>query len=109
MPGVMADAGLRDPGKLDYVDRFTEDQAGSPVKDKQYFPLKDLYAVDNACREAFGFNPTGYEPQLCPREAQPTRRPKPESTQAPPVEDGCQPDPTCPFGWDAINCMCPVG
>jgi hypothetical protein len=67
MYGAIADAGLKDVGKLDYVDRFTEAEAGSPVKDKLNYPLKALYAVDNTCREAFGFSPTGYEPQLCPR------------------------------------------
>ncbi len=89
MIGVMADAGLKDVGKLDYVDRFTEEQAGSPVKDKKYYPLGELFAVDNTCFEAFGFKPTGYEPRLCPRD-EPTpapRTPKPGSTQPPAV--GC--------------------
>jgi hypothetical protein len=74
MMGVLADAGLKDVGKLDYVDRFTEEQAGSPIRGRKAYPLKELYAVDNTCREAFGFTPTGYEPQLCPR-AEPTPEP----------------------------------
>ena len=84
MLGVLADAGPKDPGKLDYVDRFTAAEAGSSVRDNKYYPLKALFAVDNVCREAFGFTPTGYEPQLCPREAPPaTKKPKatPEVTQ----------------------------
>jgi hypothetical protein len=68
MFGAIADAGLKDVGKLDYVDRFSEAEAGSPVKDKKYYPLGALFAVDNTCREVFGFTPTGYEPQLCPRD-----------------------------------------
>jgi hypothetical protein len=76
MLGVMADAGLTDVKKLDYVDRFKESEAGSPVKDKSSYPLKALFAVDNVCREAFGFKSTGLEPQLCPREPAPTREPK---------------------------------
>jgi hypothetical protein len=75
MYGAIADAGLKDVGKLDYVDRFTEAEAGSPVEDKQHYPLKALHSVDNTCREAFGFEPTGFEPQLCPR-AEPTPAPK---------------------------------
>jgi len=71
MIGVIADAGLKDPAKFDYNDRFTEADAGSPIKSKQYYPLKALYAVDNTCWEAYGFKPTGYEPKLCPR-AEPT-------------------------------------
>jgi hypothetical protein len=75
MMGAFADAGLKDPGKLDYNDRFTEAEAGSPIKDKVYYPLKALFKYDNTCREAFGFNPTGYEPQLCPKEPPPTGHP----------------------------------
>jgi hypothetical protein len=67
MLGVLADAGLKDVGMLDYVDRFTEEEAGSPERSEEEYPLKALYSVDNVCREAFGFKPTGYEPQLCPR------------------------------------------
>jgi hypothetical protein len=74
MMGVVADAGLKDPGKFDYNDRFTEAEAGSPIKDKQYYPLKALYAVDNTCWEAFGFPPTGYEPKLCPKEIPSTKK-----------------------------------
>jgi len=67
MYGPIADGGLKDIGKLDYVDRFTEEQAGSPIRSSKYYPLKALYAVDNVCREVFGF--TGdvlkREPQRC--------------------------------------------
>jgi hypothetical protein len=72
MFGVLADAGLKDVSQLDYVDRFTEEQAGSPIKNKKFYPLKALYAVDNTCREAQGFDAQGYEPMLCPREIPPT-------------------------------------
>jgi hypothetical protein len=101
MLGVLADSGIQDVTKLDYVDRFTEAEAGSPVKDKQYYPLKSLFEVDNACREAFGFKPTGYEPQLCPR-AEPT--PQPRSTP-----NVCQPPPYCTgqwFIWHQDTCYC---
>lgn len=65
--GAITDAGLRDPGRMDYVDFFSEAQAGSPVRDSQYYPQKELYAVDTTCNAAFGFVPTGYEPKICPR------------------------------------------
>ncbi|MBI3738325.1 MAG: hypothetical protein HY258_04700 [Chloroflexi bacterium] len=90
MLGVLADAGLKDPGKFDYNDRFTEAEAGSPIKNKQYYPLKALYEIDNTCWEAFGFKPTGYEPKLCPRE-----EPKPQKTPS-----ACEPPPYChPPDW----------
>jgi len=63
--GVLADGGLKSIEDLDYVDRFSEEEAGSPVRDEKYFPLKALYGVDNVCREAFGFTGTGQEPQRC--------------------------------------------
>jgi hypothetical protein len=76
MYGVLADAGLKDVGKLDYVDRFQESEAGSPVKDKKYYPLGALFAVDNTCREVFGFKPNGYEPMICPKDQpNPTKKP----------------------------------
>ncbi len=108
MLGVIADAGLKDNQKLDYVDRFTEEEAGSPVKDKQYYPLAALHSVDNSCREAFGFKSTGYEPQLCPRAAPPTREPRePQPGEPPPP--ACVRDPTCVgcgYEWDDASCSC---
>jgi hypothetical protein len=108
MLGVLSDAGLKDPGKLDYVDRFTEAEAGSPVKDKQYYPLGELHSVDNTCQEAFGFKPTGYEPKLCPRpDVQPTRKPG-----DPPPTPGCPlSDPICAqqgpgHYFDEPSCTC---
>jgi len=66
--GVLADAGLRDVSQMYYNDRFTEDEAGSPEKNEKEYPLKALYAFDNACREAYNYNAIGYEPLLCPRD-----------------------------------------
>jgi hypothetical protein len=65
MYGVIADGGMKSIADLDYVDRFTEEEAGSPVRDQQTYPLKALYAVDNVCREVFGFTGTKQEPQRC--------------------------------------------
>lgn len=65
MYGVIADGGLRSVADLDYVDRFTKEEAGSPVRDQQNYPLKGLYAVDNVCRQVFGFTGTRQEPQRC--------------------------------------------
>jgi hypothetical protein len=105
MLGVIADAGLKDVTKLDYVDRFTEEEAGSPVKDKKNYPLKALFAVDNTCQEAFGFNPLGYESKLCPHpDAQPTKQTTPPT--------GCQPPSGgCGAGyywWPSPHCACSI-
>ncbi len=97
MWGVWADAGLRDPGKFNYNDRFTYEQAGSPIKGNVNYPIKAIYQVDNTCWAAFGFKPTGFEPHLCPPLApQPTKQPKPGPTfyLPPPAICTCS---TCPW------------
>lgn len=107
MLGVIADAGLKDPTKLDYVDRFSIAEAGSPVKENQNYPLQDLFLVDNTCRDAFGFDPTHYEPQGCPVPA--TSTPKPRMPEPNLTPGGC-PDPgNCQYGWDPTYCMCIIG
>jgi hypothetical protein len=110
MLGVLADASSKDVSKLDYVDRYSEAEAGSPIKEKEYYPLKALYGFDNACREAFGFIPTGYEPQLCPRD-EPTRQPRTPQPDGPTEDLGCQePSPPCPYGWAGEpDCYCIPG
>lgn len=99
MLGVFSDAGLKDVGKLDYVDRFTEIEAGSPIEDKSSYPLKSLYAVDNTCQEAYGFEPNGYEPKLCPR---PEPTPAPRTPQAGCTEPGQYSDQS---SCEAASCV----
>jgi len=98
--GVLADAGLNDVGRMYYNDRLTEPEAGSPEKSEKYYPLKGLYAFDNACREAYNYKETGLEPQLCPRDE---ATPRPRATEA----QYCPPPVTyvCP-NWDPVNCVC---
>ncbi len=65
MFGVVADAGIKSVEDYDYVDRFTEEEAGSPERGEKDYPLKELYAVDNVCRAVYGFKGTGDEPRRC--------------------------------------------
>ncbi len=107
MLGVIADAGWKDPRKLDYIDRLPPAEAGSPVKENMYYPLKALFLVDNTCRQAFGFEPTGYEPQLCPPIMQPTKTPAPSVPDVPqPGLPACPPQPNCPNGVNPATCRC---
>lgn len=105
MWGAWADVGLNDPTRFNYNDYFTEEQAGSPEKSEtQYYPIKAIHSLDNTCREAVGFNPTGYEPLLCPRE-EPT--PQPRNTHIVPTV--CQPPPYCVpphYIWHQDTCWC---
>ncbi|CAG0956244.1 hypothetical protein ANAEL_00358 [Anaerolineales bacterium] len=107
MLGVISDGDLKDVTKLDYVDRFKEEEAGSPVKDKAYYPLKALFAVDNTCQEAFGFKPLGYESKLCPKEPPPQQPRQPG--EEPPTPVSCPPHPTCTGAWSVWHedgCWC---
>ncbi|KAA0261907.1 MAG: hypothetical protein DPW18_20135 [Chloroflexi bacterium] len=113
---VIADAGLKDVARLDYVDYFTLSNAGSPVRDNPNYPLKELYAVDNTCYQAFGFKPTGFEPKICPEIVQPQNAREPgEPPPSTPGVDACtaigQPNPgNCPWGWsDWPYCVCTPG
>jgi len=75
MLGVLSDAGLKDVTKMNYNDRFTAEDAGSSVRSNKHYPLGELFLFDNTCREAYGFSPSGYEPQLCPPPVSPTKEP----------------------------------
>jgi hypothetical protein len=94
MLGVVSDAGLKDVGKMDYNDRFTEAEAGSPEKSEADYPLKALFAIDNVCRDGIGFRLTGKEPGGCPPPEKPTKTPL-----ACPAPPGCQ-------NWDPVACVC---
>jgi hypothetical protein len=62
----LADAGVRNPKWMDYNDHFTQAEAGSPYPvQTTLYPLNELYALDNTCRDPFGFTPTGTEAGLC--------------------------------------------
>ena len=67
MFGVIAFAPPGDIADLDFVDRFTEEDAGSPVRDDNDYPLNALFGVDNTCRTAQGFEGNWEEPQRCPK------------------------------------------
>ncbi len=74
--GAWTDAGVQQPGAMDYNDYFTPHQAGSPLINSQFYPLKDLAELDNTCRWAYGFEPTEPLPGLCPL-PEPTPTPEP--------------------------------
>jgi hypothetical protein len=67
MFGVIADAGLKEIEDMDYVDRFTKAEAGSPIRGNKDYPLKALYAIDSTCWTAQGFEGNWEEPKRCPR------------------------------------------
>jgi len=104
--GVWADAGYKDVTKFSYNDRFTEAEAGSPQKDSPFYPIKQLFAVDSTCRMAFGFNPTNYEPLICPPIERPKPTKEPDQPDQPPPPGGCPPHPPCTGIWHEDTCWC---
>jgi hypothetical protein len=73
------DASMLHPDWFDYNDHFTLAQAGSPIQGSADYPLQALYELDNTCRWAVGFTPTGNEPGICPV-IKPTATPTPLPT-----------------------------
>jgi len=66
MIGMWAGNALLDPALFDINDRFTHEQAGSSDSTLEYFyPLKEVFELDNSCRMAVGFAPNGSEPGIC--------------------------------------------
>lgn len=81
MWGAWVDGYVLEPAYYDYNDYFTSAEAGSPVSGSSTYPLKELALVDNTCRWAVGFDPTGNEPGVCyipptPTPAPPTDAPE---------------------------------
>ena len=65
--GLWAGQDDLDPALFEFSDTFTHEQAGAAVTELEYFyPIKEVSALDNTCRMAVGFQPTGSEPGLCP-------------------------------------------
>ena len=62
---VWADNGLRNLRELDYNDRFSSADAGSPIKSDKTYPVKALSAVDNTCRVPYGFTTKAILPGMC--------------------------------------------
>lgn len=67
-----ADDQLKAPYLFDYNDAISLTEAGSPYKNSADYPLKKLALVDNTCRQAWNFKPTGKEPGYCKPTVQPT-------------------------------------
>ena len=64
--GMWAGTGIFDPAMFDMNDHFNHEQAGAALVELEYFyPIKAIAELDNSCRMAVGFQPTGSEPGLC--------------------------------------------
>lgn len=67
MLDMWAGHGTLDPTLFDYSDHYTHERAGAADPELPlFYPIKEVYELDNSCRMAVGFQPTGSEPGLCP-------------------------------------------
>ena len=63
--GMWAGSSL-DPAIFDINDHFTHEQAGAAdLGFELFYPIKEVSEIDNTCRMAMGFEPTGEEPGGC--------------------------------------------
>ena len=49
-----ADSAIADPAQFDYNDAFTETEAGSPIKNSDFYPLRELHLMDSTCWINYG-------------------------------------------------------
>ena len=75
-----------DVALFDHNDHMTHAQAGSPSPGYDVYPLKDLAEIDNTCRLAIGFQPTGMEPGLCATIEQKIREEQNVAPEPPPQQ-----------------------
>jgi hypothetical protein len=66
LAGLWAGTDLLNPSLFDINDHFTHEQAGE-ANDAiaNFYPIKAVYELDNTCRAAIGFVPSGKEPLVC--------------------------------------------
>lgn len=102
--GMWAGTSLMDPALFDHNDAFTHEQAGSSLIEFEFFyPVKQVYELDNVCRMAVGFQPTGGEPGVCPPP------PGPEDAPPPPPGQGCPPPSILYCSRNGCYCLYPEG
>jgi hypothetical protein len=87
---MWAGTSLLDPALFDINDHFTHEQAGAADPGFElYYPIKAASELDNSCRMAVGFQPTGQEPGLCetfiPKENSEPSQPPQVPPQQPPT------------------------
>lgn len=95
-----------DPALFDLNDHFTHEQAGAALMELEFFyPIKQLSELDNTCRMAVGFEPTGTEPGLCALPGAPEPGCK--------LTDAICSTQICTFGGSldaaACKCVCSTG
>jgi len=86
------------PALFDFNDHMTHEQAGAAIRGFEiFYPIKGLSELDNTCKVAVGFAPSGNEPGLCktliPGEPGQPGAPKCQNTCG--AQDTQEPYPAC--------------
>jgi len=104
--GAWAFAEDAHPDWFDHHDRFTLEEAGSPLIENEHYPLKAFYAVDNTCRALSGQAPISRLPGMCPVSV-PQGGDEGDEPPGSCVEIECCPgDYVCYLYWDPNLCTC---
>jgi len=109
MIDMWAGNSLLDPALFDLNDHFTHVEAGASDKGlTNYYPIKAVSEIDNSCRMAVGFKPTGSEPGLCNQPSTVAGSdgvPGVSGCTAPQSEiDKC--NATVDYSWNSSTCSC---
>ena len=90
---------------FDYSDQYTHEQAGAADPGfPNFYPIKSVFELDNTCRMAVGFQPTGYEPGVCEQPTIPPGKPGPVACTASQLQIAF-----CVLNggtWNSSNCTC---
>ncbi len=101
---------LIDPSLFDINDKFSHEQAGAADGGLQvYYPIKAVAEIDNSCRMAVGFEPTGQEPGLCEVFIPNIPGSPPQGCTASPTKIlacSINPDPSYSCSWNKNSCSC---
>lgn len=98
---------LVDPALFDINDHYTHEQAGAADPGLEiFYPIKEVSEIDNSCRMAVGFQPTGQEPGLCEVFIPSLPGvPGPSGCQASQTQiSSCNSDPS--YSWNSQTCSC---
>jgi len=109
MISMWAGHSLLDPALFDLNDLYTHDEAGAANPGFElFYPIKAVSEIDNSCRLAVGFHPTGNEPGVCKtlaiqKQSDPSVPSSPYSTETP----SCGPCPKESVGQNPYpDCTC---
>jgi hypothetical protein len=62
----IADGNPFSPSQYDLNDYYLLKKAGTPILGEAYYPIKEVFALDNTCRGLSGLTPSGSEQGVCP-------------------------------------------